>query len=255
MLEDLLPILKKAYAPSVFTRKTIYHLCGIPESAADEKLKPLLNHPKPGLEFTILGHPGLVNFHVIATGSSTGATERLFRWAHAQVKRHVGDYVFGTDDQTLESVIGDLLRRRGLTLAVAESCTAGLLSGRLTNVPGSSDYYLGGVISYADAVKQTELGVSRETLKTYGAVSEPSAREMAEGAMRRLNTDTAMSITGIAGPGGGSAKKPVGLTFIGLARQGRPTQIRRYLFSGSRDLVRERAVNAALALLLSSLKP
>lgn len=254
MLEGALPTLKSAYAPSVFTRKTIYHLCGIPESAADEKLEPLLKNPRPGLEFTILGHPGLVHFHVVATGSSRDAADRLARWARAQVMRHVGKFIFGTDDQTLESAIGNLLRKRGLTLAAAESCTAGLLSGRLTNVPGSSDYYLGGVVSYADAVKQAELGVSRETLKMHGAVSEPCAREMAEGARRRLSADIGISITGIAGPGGGNAKKPVGLTFIGLARQGRPTRVHRYFFSGSRDLVRERAVNAALSLLYSSLK-
>ena len=120
-------------------------------------------------------------------------------------------------ERTLEVRVGDLLRRRGLTLATAESCTGGLLGHRLTNVPGSSDYYLGGVISYSNAVKVAILGVDAETLAREGAVSEVVARQMARGVRRLLRADIGIGITGVAGPGGGSPEKPVGLVYIALS--------------------------------------
>jgi PncC family amidohydrolase len=123
-------------------------------------------------------------------------------------------------DQPLEAYVGALLRQRGMTLATAESCTGGLLGHRLTNVPGSSDYYLGGVIVYADAAKVTLLGVDRNVLAREGAVSEAVARQMALGVCRRLHADLGVGITGIAGPAGGTAGKPVGLVYIALAAAG-----------------------------------
>jgi nicotinamide-nucleotide amidase len=144
--------------------------------------------------------------------------------------------------------VGSGLRARGLTVAVAESCTAGLLGYRLTSVPGSSEWFRGGVIAYANDVKNSVLGVSRATLAAHGAVSKQVAAQMAAGARRVLAADIGMGITGVAGPGGGTARKPVGLVWIGLAA-GNGISTRRHLFGGGRASVRALAVLAALGML------
>lgn len=144
--------------------------------------------------------------------------------------------------------MGKLLRERGLTLAVAESCTGGLLGMRLTEVPGSSDYFRGGVIAYSNAVKEAVLGVPRAILEEKGAVSPECARAMAEGARRVLGADLALAITGIAGPTGGTPEKPVGLVYVALAHPG-GVEVERHEFRGSRQGVRWSASEAALALL------
>jgi nicotinamide-nucleotide amidase len=156
---------------------------------------------------------------------------------------------------TLESAVGTLLRRRRLTLAAAESCTAGLLCGRLTSVPGSSAYFLGGVLAYHDSVKKALLGVRPETLARGGAVSAAVAREMAAGVRRLTGADIAVSITGIAGPSGARPGKPVGLVFASLEGPGRARTARRWMFSGGREAVRQRAAAAALRLLWERLRP
>jgi len=144
--------------------------------------------------------------------------------------------------------VGKLLREKGLTLAVAESCTGGLLGMRLTEVPGSSDYFRGGVVAYSNAVKEAVLGVPRAILEEKGAVSPECARAMAEGARRLLGADLALAITGIAGPTGGTPEKPVGLVYIALAHPG-GVEVERHEFRGSRQGVRWSASEAALALL------
>jgi nicotinamide-nucleotide amidase len=156
--------------------------------------------------------------------------------------------VFSSDGRTVDQLVADLLRSRGATVATAESCTGGLLGGRLTELPGSSDYVLGGAVTYADAAKRELLGVSAELLLEHGAVSEPVARAMAEGARARLGATYALSTTGVAGPGGGSPGKPVGLVFIGCATPD-GTVVRRHEFPGDRDTVRAWSVVAALHLL------
>jgi PncC family amidohydrolase len=152
-----------------------------------------------------------------------------------------------------EEQIGEILRRRNLTLATAESCTGGLVSHRLTNVPGSSDYFLGGIVAYANATKMAQLGVQAETLEIYGAVSQETAMEMASGVRQRLNADIGVSVSGIAGPGGGSVEKPVGLTWIGVSAEGY-SQARKYLWSGDRSAVKEQSAQAALELVLGYLR-
>ncbi len=156
------------------------------------------------------------------------------------------------EDLSLEARVGERLRARGLTLAVAESSTGGLIAKRLTDVSGSSAYVIGGVIAYADAVKERLLGVEAETLRAHGAVSAPVAQQMAEGARTLLETDLAISVTGIAGPTGATATKPVGLHFVGLsAADGSWT--RRHVFAGDRSANRAAAADAALRLLLDYL--
>jgi PncC family amidohydrolase len=148
----------------------------------------------------------------------------------------------------LERMVGELLRARGLTLALAESCTGGLIAHRITNVPGSSDYFLGGVVSYSNDAKEHILGVQHRTLLAYGAVSEPTVREMARGARRIFGADLAVSVTGIAGPTGGTPDKPVGLTFVGLsAPDGEWCE--RHTWHGDRETNKARSAEAALDLL------
>ena len=153
-----------------------------------------------------------------------------------------------SDECSLEAVVGRALQQRRLALALAESCTGGLVSHRITNVPGISAVYLGGVVSYADEVKVSILGVQPSTLARHGAVSEPVAREMAQGVRQLLGADVALSITGIAGPGGGSAEKPVGLVFIGLATpQG--VRVEQHEWAGDREANKRYSADAALDLL------
>jgi nicotinamide-nucleotide amidase len=153
----------------------------------------------------------------------------------------------------VEEVVARLLRDRGATLAVAESCTGGLLGGRLTALPGSSAWFLGGVVSYADDAKAGVLGVPAAVLAAHGAVSAETARAMADGARRLLGADWALSVTGVAGPGGGTAAKPVGLVHIGCAGPG-GTASAEHRFRGDRAAVRERSVVAALHMLRRALR-
>ena len=154
---------------------------------------------------------------------------------------------------SLEIQIGHLLRKRALTLALAESCTGGLIGNRITDVPGSSEYFLGGVVAYAYEAKVALLGVSWNTLNTKGAVSKETVLEMAHGARRALNTDIAVSVTGIAGPGGGTPEKPVGTTWIGLVtKEGEWTRM--FQFSGDREQNKKSSANAAFEMLLDYLQ-
>jgi PncC family amidohydrolase len=152
----------------------------------------------------------------------------------------------------LEAQVGDLLRARQLRLATAESCTGGLIGHRLTNVAGSSDYYLGGIIAYANDVKMSQSGVKAETLRQYGAVSQETVLEMARGVREALQADIGLSVSGIAGPGGGSPEKPVGLVWIGLSTPGYE-QAWRYVWQGDRLQVKEQTAEQALRLLMEYL--
>ncbi len=154
--------------------------------------------------------------------------------------------------QPLEAEIGALLNAGGLTLAVAESCTGGLLGHRITEVAGSSNYFLGGIISYSNEAKERLLGVQHQTLLLHGAVSEETAREMAQGARRALGSDLALAVTGIAGPGGGTIEKPVGLTYIALAYVGGET-VKRHVWPDERSQNKIHSAEAALILLRSYL--
>lgn len=156
-------------------------------------------------------------------------------------------------DERLEARVGDALRVKGWTICTAESCTGGLIAHRLTNIPGSSDYVLGGVVAYANRVKQSLLHVRQGTLIAYGAVSEQTASEMAVGARELFGADIAVSVTGIAGPDGGSAEKPVGLTYIGLAGPNDLLVIQRHVWEGDREAVKNASAGAALQMVLDAL--
>ncbi len=156
-------------------------------------------------------------------------------------------------DERIETRIGHALRAKGWTICTAESCTGGLIAHRLTNISGSSDYVLGGVVAYANRIKQALLHVRQGTLIAYGAVSEQTASEMAVGARELFGADVAVSVTGIAGPGGGSLEKPVGLTYIGVVTPDGGVLVQRHVWEGDRETIKNASAEAALQLALDAI--
>ena len=201
-------------AEGVFASRML-HFWGVGESNLAEQMADLLESANP----TVAPYAGSgeVKLRITARAATAEAAAQLLEPVEAEIRARTGALCFGVDDASLASVLLEQLRRRDQTLAVAESCTGGGLGAALAAVPGASDVFLGGVIAYANSVKQGVLGVPAELLAAHGAVSDPVARAMAEGAQRATGADWALAITGVAGPGGGSAEKPVGLVHIAVA--------------------------------------
>jgi len=191
---------------------------------------------------------GLISIRITAHGRDTSDADRRAEAAAGEIRRRVGHLVIGEGDATLASVVGAALRETGQTLSAAESCTGGLIGVMVTEAPGASEYFLGGLIAYANDVKREQLGVAQALLDEHGAVSRPVAVAMAQECRRRFGSDWALSVTGIAGPGGGTPEKPVGLVFIGLAGPS-GTRVERHVFPGDREIIRRRSARAALDLL------
>ncbi|WP_027717537.1 competence/damage-inducible protein A [Desulfovirgula thermocuniculi] len=192
-----------------------------------------------------LARPGEVHVRVSARAAGAEQARQVVGDLLGRVQERLGDYVFGFDDEVLEEVVGRLLAERGLTLALAESCTGGLIGARLTSVPGSSRYFLGSLVAYHNRVKEKVLGVPGELLQSCGAVSREVAVTMARGARLLAGADIGVGVTGIAGPEGGTPDKPVGLTYIALdVPEG--SLAREFRFPGRREAVRQGAANAAL---------
>lgn len=247
----LIPHLRAMQGKQEVILSRVLHLSGIGESAAAREVEDLLESSDPTLAPLVGG--GVVNFRITAKAASHQEAVEKAERMEKEVRGRLGDYIFGTDQDTLESVVGGMLRARGLTIGTAESCTGGLLAGRLTEVSGSSDYYVCSLVAYSNEAKMRLLGVERETLERCGAVSEEVAVEMAEGLRRRCGVEVGVSCTGIAGPTGGSEEKPVGLVSIAIA-DGGGTEVRRFQFRGGRGQVRERSVQAALDMLWRRLR-
>ena len=207
-------IYQQGWVQTILVSQVLRHW-GIPESLLAERIGTLFESANP----TVAPYAGQgeVRIRVTARAPNREAAQTLLQPMVAQIQAIGGEDYFGSDEDTLASVVGSLLRQRGHTLAVAESCTGGLLGQLITGIPGSSSYFLGGVLAYDNQVKVKVLGVSPEILDDCGAVSEETAIAMAEGVKNLLGSDWGLSITGIAGPGGGSPEKPVGLVWIGLA--------------------------------------
>lgn len=178
----------------------------------------------------------------------TGKDEEIVKRCADTLVELFGIRVYTRDDKSLPEVVGEILRQKRLTIATAESCTGGLISDLLTNVPGSSDYYLGGVVAYSNRTKINLLGVEERVIDRYGAVGSQTVKEMAKGICSVMGTDCGIAVSGIAGPGGGTVKKPVGLVYIGVVYRGR-FRVERGLFSGTRRLIKERSAYSALDLL------
>jgi nicotinamide-nucleotide amidase len=224
---------------------------GVPESTLAERLGEIERAIAP---LTLAYLPGVEGVDLRLTAWQMGPAEADSRLTQASltIRSIAGEFVYGDDRADLAAVVLDAARARGCTLAVAESCTGGLLGGRLTAVPGSSDVFLGGLICYADGAKTGLAGVPPALIAEHGAVSEPVARALALGAQLRLGADAAVAVTGIAGPGGGTPEKPVGTVWIATA-VGEAVESRKIMFGGERDEVRARAAQTALFLLLRAI--
>ncbi|MGI5902444.1 MAG: competence/damage-inducible protein A [Desulfitobacteriia bacterium] len=224
-----------------FTR--VLKVFGLSESELEQKLSDLTLLKSPFL--TLLDQHTYIEVRItIRSDHKEKALQELTR-LEEEIRQRLGTRVFGLDEETQAQVVGELLKSKKMTLATAESCTGGLLGGKITSTAGSSEYYIGGVVSYANSVKENLLGVSRVSLTQKGAVSEQVAMEMAEGARRVLKADFALSITGIAGPQGDTPDKPLGLVYIALAHS-EGVRVSRHLFTGDRESVRNMAVESAL---------
>jgi nicotinamide-nucleotide amidase len=234
----------------VLTSLTL-RMVGIGESAMEEKVIDLI---KAQTNPTIAPYAsrGEVSLRISAKGESEAANRERIAVTAAAVKERLGEYVYGYDEDNLETVVGRILKERGWRLALAESCTGGLIGHRVTNVPGSSDYYLGGVGSYSNELKMKLLEVPRATLETCGAVSPETAQAMASGIRRLTGAEVGVAVTGIAGPGGGTAEKPVGLVYLAVETPERAV-VERRIFPLDRTGNKESAAQAALALLWKTL--
>jgi nicotinamide-nucleotide amidase len=213
--DTVTPLLSRALPPpGAFVCRTL-RTTGIGESMVQQRIaRRLEDSVAAGLDLGYCARPGQVDIRLAARGADAA---KLVSEAETKVRNLLGPRIYGIEDEELETAIVRLLTTRKQTLALAESCTGGNIAHRVTNVPGASAVLLAGLVTYSNAAKQKFLGVRGETLAQHGAVSEPVAREMAEGARQETGADYALSVTGIAGPGGGTPEKPVGTVFIGLA--------------------------------------
>jgi nicotinamide-nucleotide amidase len=228
-------------------RRRVLKIASMPESQVDEVVAPLyrgVDNPRT----TILGAPGQIELHLVGSGASAEeAEERIESLAQAMRERLPGR-IFSEDERELPEVVGGLLRERGLSLAVAESCTGGLLSARLTDIPGASDFLDRSFVTYSNRAKVEELGVDADLIERQGAVSQDVAAAMAAGARRVAAAEVGVGITGIAGPDGGTDEKPVGLVFVAVDGAA-GTRTRRVRFPGGRERVRFQATQIALEML------
>jgi nicotinamide-nucleotide amidase len=196
---------------------------------------------------------GVITLHIIAMAENKGDAERLADEDERLLRQKLGVLVYGSGEQTLAEVVGQELRNRKKTISVAESCTGGVLAKLLTDIPGASSYFTQGWVAYSNAAKTAQLGVLVELIERQGSVSEEVALGMAEGARKMGGTDFAIGITGIAGPGGGSEQKPVGLVYISVVSAS-GSETKRFVFSGGREAIRLRAAHAGLNMLRLSMK-
>jgi nicotinamide-nucleotide amidase len=243
---ECLPRLKRL-APAQAIRTVVLRVAGMSESDLDQLISPVYGKYQNPVT-TILAANGEIQVYLRARCATESEAAALLAEVAAPIELLLGDRLYSRNGDPLEVVVGHLLRDRRATVSVAESCTGGMLGERLTSVPGSSDYFLGGCITYADAMKVELLGVPQEVLEQHGAVSQETAEAMATGARRRTGSTYALSVTGVAGPDGGSEAKPVGTVCIAIADDaGTHTEHRRFL--GDRQRIRTFTVQMALDLL------
>jgi nicotinamide-nucleotide amidase len=229
-----------------FARRVL-RVAGMGESAVDEKIAPIYTQFENPLT-TILFNSSEIEIHLRAHARTEAEAEALLDHLSLKIEQALGNSVFSFRGETMEEVVGRRLAITGFTVSVAESCTGGLIAQRLTSVPGSSRYFLEGVVTYSNQSKTRLLGVDKKLIKEFGAVSQQVARDMARGVRHKAKTDFGLAITGIAGPDGGSEEKPVGLVYIALADDAH-TEHKRFMIPGDRELVRWRASQAALNML------
>lgn len=249
MVENLvIPKLKERFG-QVQVLRSVIRVTGAGESVVEDLIKPVYRSLPERMQLITLAAPGDIQIRLsLPVGQNPQRDMAAFNIVKEKLLGFLGRLVYSTDGEPLEKVAGDLLRSSGKTLACAESCTGGLLAHRITSVPGSSDYFLESIVTYSNESKIRELGVSAELLKQKGAVSEEVAREMAEKVRMKAGADYGLSTTGIAGPGGGTETKPVGLVYTALAFSG-GTVVVKNMFSGNREIIKFQTTQKALDML------
>lgn len=240
----VIPFLKK-YSTGVIKSKTL-KICGIGESSMAEMVSDLINNsanptvaPYAKENYTIL--------RITARAKTEEEALNLIKPVEFKIRKRLGTNIYGENNDTMEAIIGKLLIDKKLSISSAESCTGGLIAAKLVNYPGISTVFKEGAVTYSNEAKMNRLGVKKDTLDKFSAVSHETAKEMAEGIAKTANTDIGIATTGIAGPSGGTCEKPVGLVYIGLYINGK-TYVKKCQFSGSRNAIRQRATMTALDL-------
>jgi nicotinamide-nucleotide amidase len=226
-----------------FLSRKILRTFGLTESKVNEALQDIMKQDNPvvGLSAKETG----VDIRIVARGRSSEAVQAAVDRTEAEIRGRLTDAVYGVDHQEMEEVVGALLKQRRLTISLAESCTGGMIGSRITNIAGSSEYFERGVVVYSNASKTELLGVPQDLIERHGAVSREVGAAMAQGIRTAARTDIGLSVTGIAGPGGGTEEKPVGLVYVALASSG-GVKVDEHRFSGNRDQVRVKASQTAL---------
>ncbi|HEU4829976.1 MAG TPA: competence/damage-inducible protein A [Gemmatimonadales bacterium] len=251
MEHEVVPRLRRRASGTVIRSRSL-RTSGVAEAALAEQLGDVERDIAP-VTLAYLPQAAGVDLRLTAWDVPAGEADALLAGAVQRVTRDVGSAVYGSDQDDLAAVVLEAARRRGITIALAESCTGGLVGARLTEIPGSSDVLQGGVVCYSYASKTDLLGVPADLVVEQGAVSEPVVRGMAEGALQRFNATLSVGVTGIAGPGGGTPEKPVGTVWFATAMDG-DVRASRTIFFGTRAEVRERAAQTALRLLLARMR-
>jgi len=247
MEENLIHYLKEKFPPSVIKKSKILKITGLGESSVNELIREYINK-QTNFSFGIYSNPEDIQVQITTQAPTEKEVEKLLQSSVSQLTKILGTYVYGTDKQSLEEIVGNLLKSKKLKVAVAESCTGGILGEMITRIPGSSKYFQGGVISYNAKVKENLLKVPPKIIKKYGEVSNQTAILMAEGVRISCRSDIGISITGIAGPGGATEKKKVGLVYMALA-DGKKTITQKHQLFGNRQLIRLRSARRALNML------
>jgi nicotinamide-nucleotide amidase len=248
MLEAVLAERLEPLARGARLHRRVIRIAGRTESDVEQVAQPVYSRFagwRPPVATSILAAPGQIELHFSVRAEAAEEADAILSRATREISAVIGDDVFSTDGRMLEQVVGDLLRRRSWRIATAESCTGGLVSSRLTDVAGSSDYVESGVVAYSNRAKTELLGVPEEAIRAHGAVSEPVGEAMAAGMRERARVEVAVGITGIAGPGGGSAEKPVGTVVVAVASP-MGMRVGRFMFPGGREQVKFQASQAAL---------
>ena len=245
--ENLIPYLKEKFPPSLIKKSKTLKITGLGESSVNELIRNYINE-QTNFSFGIYANPEDIQIQITTQAPTEKEVDQLLQFSSNQLTKILGNYVYGNDQQRLEEVVGNLLKEKNIKVAVAESCTGGMLGEIITNIPGSSEYFQGGVISYNAKIKEELLKVPQEIIKKYGEVSEQVARLMAEGVRKCCYSDIGISITGISGPGGATEKKQVGLVYMALAN-GKKILIQKHQLFGNRQQIRLRASRRALNLL------
>ncbi len=248
--ENVEPYLKSYF--SGIRKNEVLHIFGLPESAVEELIKPVIEAAVFGdskaVEFGILASDALIDVKFSVSGTDELLVDETVSNLKLELENVLKTHIFGYGNETLSSIVGRLLTENKKSVTCAESCTGGMLASKITDIAGSSVYFKSSVVTYSNESKIKLLGVNEDTLINFGAVSQETAKEMAQGALTLAESDYAVSVTGVAGPGGGSKEKPVGLVYIGIASK-KSTEVFRYMFSGTRKDIRKRTVNTALDLL------